>query len=248
MRVGIKLWSSNPDEYVDNAGFADFVEVMAAEMRGIRRFARRPYSYTVHAPHESFGFSPLLNYARSKKLLERAVKAARLLKADWIIMHNVNINAKPNEKTAEEAVKAVVRLVKSSGAGNILIENSCSYTFFKGKDAINYFGYTPEHMKELLQRSGAGFCLDLEHVAVTSHHLGTDFGKEANALIKLKPDYFHLSGTRHATRKHHTSIFDSDIAPDTAKALLKKAGKPVCLETPIDVEQRKREVAFLKKR
>ncbi len=245
MKVGIKLWSTNPIEHVEAAGFADFVEVMPVDMESLAKFSGRPYTYTVHTPHESFGFNPVLEYEKSRELLKQGVAAAKLLKSDKLIMHASHYYEKPSEEEVHKAIAMTAKLAKETGFPGLLIENSTVYEAVKDHTR-HYIGYSYDHMKELMELSGAGFCLDLEHAAIVANQLGTTFHKQVEDLLKLKPDYFHLSGARFATHGHHLSLFEGDVDKDFAREVLMKANKQVCLETPIDTEQRKKEVEFLK--
>ena len=169
-------------------------------------------------------------------------------------MHTGYVTSAPSEKTMAEGINAAARLAKNTTYGRILIENNVvGGTFALMDKGKHYICYTPEHMKEVIELSGAGFCLDIEHTAITAHQLGTDFWKLLWQFMKLKPEYFHLSGTRlkklHASyaEGHHLSIFNTDFDIDAIRLLLQKAGKPVCLETPLDTGQRRKEYEFLKK-
>lgn len=244
MKVGIKLWSTNSAEYIDGAGFADFVEVMPVDEKSLQKFIGRDYEYTVHIPHENFGFNPALDYYKSQKILEKAIKAAKKLKADKLIMHTGYLREKPNKEKTQEAAMLVSKLAKSVSHGRVFLENSTIAETSNGENR-NFMFYNYETLKELLEMSGAGFCMDLEHATVAAREMGISYQAHVAELMKLKPDYIHLSGTQKEGR--HTSIFESEISPDFAKKTIKKAGKPVCLETPIDMTQRKREVEFLKK-
>lgn len=248
MEVGIKLWSSNPDKYVEEAGFADFVEVLPVDMEGIERLARKKYAYTVHVPHEVFDFSPMLNYKKSQELLKLTLEAAKKLKASWMIMHTGYLNQPPDEETEARSITAVAKLAREANYPKLILENSVVKEDYKGRKR-NYIFYSYEQIKQMMEESGAGFCLDLEHAAIAAYQLGVEYEAYVAKLMKLKPDYFHLSGTKphmYGPYGHHLSIFEGNIDLEFVKRLLKKAGKPVCLETPIDIEQRKKEVRFLK--
>lgn len=249
MQVGIKLWSSNPISYFEEAGFADFVEVMPVSLSDLPKIAQIGRTYTTHVPHEGFGFNPALDYEKSKALLAQGVAAAKLLKSDKLIMHASHYYEQPDEKAIRKAIEMTVKLAKEAGFPGLLIENSTVYEVVKDHTRF-YIGYSYEQMKELLELSGAGFCLDLEHAAIAASQLGTTFQKQANELLKLKPDYFHLSGAHFSPKDrhlgHHLSLFEGEVDKDFAREVLRKANKQVCLETPIDTSQRKREVEFLK--
>ncbi len=250
MRVGIKLWSTNPISYFEEAGFADFVEVMPVSLSDLPKIARIKRTYTAHVPHERFGFNPALEYEKSSALLQQGIAAAKFLKSDELIMHASHYFEEPGEQAVQKAIAMTAKLAKEACFPGLLIENSTVYEVVKDRTRF-YIGYSYEQMKELLELSGAGFCLDLEHAAIAASQLGTTFQKQANELLKLKPDYFHLSGAHFTPGErhlgHHLSLFEGEVDKDFAKSVLKKANKQVCLETPIDISQRKREVEFLKK-
>ncbi|MBI2581171.1 TIM barrel protein [Candidatus Woesearchaeota archaeon] len=250
MEVGIKLWSSNPVKYVDKSEFADFIEVLPRSERSLDKLARRKRKYTIHVPHELFGFSPIHNMRKSRKLLDQAVGAAKKLKAGLIIMHTGLVEEEPDEEFVRKAAKAVAKLAKTVSYGRLLIENSYPKAAFDIEKGKYYICYDYEHLRELLEITGAGFCLDFEHAAIAAHQLGIDYKRFVAGLMRLKPEYFQLSGVRLNTRVyskgHHQSIFEGAIDPDFVKETVKKANKPVCLETPVDIEQRKKEVEFLK--
>ncbi len=253
MEVGIKLWSTNPVKYIDNSEFADFIEVLPRNARSLDKFARRKRKYIIHVPHELFGFSPIHNMRKSQKLLQHAVNAAKKLKAELLVMHTGRIKEEPNEEFIRKAIKAAAKLAKTVSYGRILVENSYPKSAFDIDKGNYYLCYDYEHVKDLLEMSGAGFCLDFEHAAIAARQLGLDYKSFVAKLMKLKPEYFHFSGTRlpklpsgTSSEGHHMSIFEGDIDLNFVKKTIKRANKPVCLETPVDIEQRKREVAFLK--
>ena len=200
----------------------------------------------MHVPHEVFGFCPLLDMKKSKKLLEHAIKAAKRLKTETLIMHTGYMMKAIDEKSMKEMIKSAAKLARGAGYGRILIENGVPKGTFYIDKGKHYACYNREQMKEVLELSGAGFCLDLEHAAITANQLGLDYRKLVSGLMTLKPEYFHLSGMMLAPKGHHLSIFEGDIDLSFVKSLIKKADKPVCLETPVNIEQRKKEVEFLK--
>ncbi|MBI2549605.1 TIM barrel protein [Candidatus Woesearchaeota archaeon] len=253
MQVGIKLWSTNSVKYVNDSDFADFIEVLPVNAISLGKFAKRKNNYTIHVPHELFGFNPILNMKKSQKLLQRALSAAKKLKAELLIMHTGRVKEEPNEEFIRESIKAAAKIAKTASYGRILIENSYPKSAFNIDKGNYYLCYDYEHIKELLEMSRAGFCLDFEHAAIAAHQLGLDYKRFVAELMKLKPEYFHFSGTRlpklpssTSSEGHHTSIFEGDVDLDFVKETVKKANKPVCLETPVDIGQRKREVEFLK--
>ncbi len=247
MKVGIKLWSSNPVRYIDGAGFADFIEVLPVSISSITKLQRSERKYVIHVHHEIFGFGPLVSMEKSRKLLNLAITAARKLKAELLIMHGGFAKGNPDEETTAEGLKKVAKLAKTASYGRLVIENSFPKGRFHLDQGKHYICYSYEQLNHVIKESGIGFCLDFEHAAITANQLGLNFKDHVAQLMKLRPEYFQLSGVRLATNSHHTTIFNSDINIEFVKKILKKANKPVCLETPLDIEQRKKEVEFLKK-
>ncbi|MBI2144943.1 TIM barrel protein [Candidatus Woesearchaeota archaeon] len=248
MEVGIKLWSTNPEEHFQNSEFADFIEIMPVSLDHLDRIAKVKKKFTMHVPHESFGFNPAIDYGKSKALLEQGVAAAKKLNCEKLVMHASHHLQKMDEHAVKEAIAATAKLAREAKFPGLVIENSTVFEITKD-NTRQYIGYSREQMKELLDLSGVGFCLDLEHAAIAASQLGISFKEHANALLKLKPDYFHLSGallSDFTPKGHHMSLFEGDVDKEFAQEVLRKAGKPVCLETPLDIEQRKKEVEFLK--
>ena len=112
VEVGIKLWSTNPVEYIESAGFADFVEVMPVDLESLVKFSKKEYNYTVHVPHESFGFNPVLDLRKSRTLLERGIAAAKQLKSSRLIMHASHFLEKPDEQAVKKAIAALLSTAK----------------------------------------------------------------------------------------------------------------------------------------
>ena len=249
MKVGIKLWSTNPISYFEEAGFADFVEVMPVSLSDLPKIAQIRRTYTTHVPHEGFGFNPVMEYEKSSALLKQGTAAAKLLKSDKLIMHASHYHEQPDEQAVHKAIAMTAKLAKEARFPGLLIENSTVYEVVKDHTRF-YIGYSYEQMKELLELSGAGFCLDLEHAAIAASQLGTTFQKQVEELLPLKPDYFHLSGAHFSPKDrhlgHHLSLFEGEVDKDFARDIIRKVNRPVCLETPIDISQRKKEVEFLK--
>lgn len=248
MEVGVKLWTTNPPEQFKQAAeFADFIEIMPVDLESLDRLPATKLNYNVHVPHERFGFSPAIDMEKSSKLLQQAVTAAKKLKAETIVMHTGCLKEAPTKQMTDKAIEAAARLARTAQHGRLLIENSIPKDRFRDGSERHFICYNYEQLKTVMEASGAGLCLDFEHAAITAHQLGLDYRQLVSQLMKLKPEYFHLSGTRLKENGHHLSIFEGDLDLNYTKQVLQKAGKPVCLETPLDTEQRRKEVEFLKR-
>ncbi|MBI2133168.1 hypothetical protein HYU11_00640 [Candidatus Woesearchaeota archaeon] len=237
MEVGLKFFSTNKVTARDY-GFADFIEVLPVPGHPVSDFVGLSTRLRVHCPHDQFGFNPSDETIRSrnKMILEETVSAADKLDADIIVIHagfnSPRLKIKNSKKTAMDFLNEFFD--KRFHVENLLpVDND-----------MVWVGYGPDEIAEF-QDQGFKFCLDFGHAIDTATRLGKDRKKYIGEFMKLKPDYFHLSGTINGFDRH-SSILDSDIDLDNIKMLIKKSGKPVCLETPLDPEKRKREVALLK--
>ncbi len=92
---------------------------------------------------------------------------------------------------------------------------------------------------------GFKFCMDFGHAVATAAHFKKDYKKIVQEFAKLRPEYFHLSGNQKGEDKH-ASIFDADTDIGFFKKIIQENGSPVCLETPLDLQKRKKEVDYLK--
>ncbi len=238
MEVGVKFFSHNKIVKKDFE-FADFVEVLPVPGNPVGVFGSMKFKYRVHCPHDAFGFNPsdTKNSSKNEAIIKEAIAAADRLKADTIVVHagfnTPKLKLKNPKKTAME-------FMQKHFDKRICMENLLPVD----KDMV-WVAYSPEEIAEF-KDLGFGFCLDFGHAVDTATHLKKDYKEYVNEFVRLKPDYFHLSGTLNG-KDRHASIFDTDADVGFFKQIIKKAGKPVCLETPLDSERRRKEVEFLKR-
>ncbi len=237
METGLKFFSSNKIAKKDY-DFADFIEILPVPDNPLGVFEKIKARYRIHCPHDQFGFNPsdIKNTDKNKKILQLSVDAADSLNADLIVVHagfntrKLNIS-NPKQKAMD--------LLKEHFDSRMCIENVLPVD-----GEMIWVGYSHEDIAEF-KDSGFKFCLDFGHAIDTATRLKKDKKGFIEEFLKLKPDYFHLSGTQNGFDRH-LSILDSDMNLEYIKGLIKKAGKPVCLETPLDTEKRKKEIRFLK--
>lgn len=239
MQVGVKYYSHNKIERKDFE-FADFVEVLPVPGNITGVFGQQKFKYTIHCAHDAFGFNPsnAKAHEKSRAIVNDAINAADQLGAKVIVVH-AGFNT-PALKI-KEPKKNAIKFLQKHFDKRMHIEN-----LLPVDGEMTWVAYSPDEIAEF-QDLGFKFCLDFGHAVATAAHFGKDYREYVDQFAGLKPDYFHLSGTFKGVDKHR-SIFDTDADVDFFKSIIKKAGKPVCLETPLDSEQRKKEVEFLKKR
>ena len=240
MEVGIKLWSRDHTALAD-CGFADFIEVMPVPGVSLERFKSYDYKYAIHAPHSEFGLNladPKLE-KKNMELLSLAVKAADELNADVIVVHTGFTSDKLKIKNPVENINAFFKKFRDE---RFHVEN-----LLAAEASRVYSGKTPEELTEITAPFGFKFCFDFGHAIGAANTKGIDYKKLVDAFLKLKPDYFHLSGTNLDKEVDgHLSLFDGNLDISWAKKIIAKRNRPVCLETPLNIEQRKKEVKLLK--
>lgn len=238
MEIGVKFFSHNKVERKDFE-FADFVEVLPVPGNITGVFSSHKFKYRIHCAHDAFGFNPsdTKNSAKNESIIKDAFAAADELKADKIVVHagfnTPKLKLKNPKKTAME-------FLQKHFDERIVMEN-----LLPVDNDMVWVAYGPEEIAEF-KDLGFGFCLDFGHAVATATHFKKDYTEYVEEFVKLKPDYFHLSGTLKG-KDRHMSILDTDADVEFFRNIIKKSGKPVCLETPLDSERRKKEIEFLKK-
>ncbi len=237
MEVGIKLYSTNQVTLQD-IEFADFLEVLPVPGKPLGAFKDLKTKYRIHCAHSSHRFNPSdpKNNPRNEAIIKEAIEAADMLRADRIVVH-AGYTVK-DMKITNPKINSQKFLQKFPDK-RIVIENLLPYD-----EGMVWVAYSPEDIAEY-KDLGFGFCLDFGHAIATATYLKKDYKEYIEDFARLKPDYMHLSGTKNG-KDEHLSIFDSDQNMEFIKSTIKKIGKPVCLETPVDTERRKKEVKWLK--
>ncbi len=238
MEVGVKFYSHNKVSEED-FDFADFVEILAVPGNPIGVFGSFRAKFRVHCPHDAFNFNPsnAKREERNTAMLRETIMAADQLNADRIVVH-AGYNS-PKLKI-RDCKKNAIAFLKANFDSRICIENLLP------KDGdLTWVAYSPEEIAEF-RDLGFRFCLDFGHAVGTASHFGLDYKDYISRFVNLKPDYFHLSGTINGVDRHQ-SILVADTDLEFMKQIIRRAGKPVCLETPVITGQRRKEVEFLKK-
>ncbi|MBI4438965.1 TIM barrel protein [Candidatus Woesearchaeota archaeon] len=239
MEVGIKFYSHNTVNRTD-FDFADFVEILPVPQNPLGVFSQHEFKYRIHCAHDAFGFNPsnTKQLEHNKAIIKQAIWAADELRADRIVVH-AGFNTP--ELNIKNPMKKSLSFLTEMFDDRICIENLLPLD-----GNLAWVAYSPEEITAF-KDEGFKFCLDFGHAVSTAAHLGKDYKEYVNQFAGLNPDYFHLSGSPlYGGDKHHLTILESDADIEFFKKIIKKADKPVCLETPLNAEQRKKEVMFLK--
>ncbi len=235
MQTGLKFYSTNKVTEKDFS-FADFIEVLTVPENPVGDFDNFDKKFRIHCPHSEHGFNPCAKNENNTRILKIATDAADKLNADIIVVHSGFNTDKLNIRDAK---KNAMEFLTEHFDERLCVEN-----LMPQDSEMKWITYLPEHLT-VYRDSGFKFCLDFGHAIETATQLKKNYKDFIQDFLRLKPDYFHLSGTQKG-RDMHLSILDSDADVEFMKKAILKAGKPVCLETPLDTGKRKKEVESLK--
>ena len=193
-KLGLKLWSTN-DGYITPAielygdKVFDYVElfVVPGSAQYLDKWAEINLPIILHAPHSHAGLNLSLKDAESKnKNLIKEVDVFRnVLDPEKIIFHpgtNGSIGETIRQvKVFQDEFPVLFDLA--------VMEN-------KPKVGLNgsfCMGASPEEMKEFLDQTKLGFCLDMGHAIFYAAWKGADYHDILGQFVKLDPDIYHLS-------------------------------------------------------
>lgn len=246
MEIGLKYFPGTLKRFMADPRFGevlkliDFVELTAVRGEDIAGFEDFPKPITIHCMHSYPGF--MFNPANPSKkqenrsLLETAIQAADTLGSDIIVVHT---GVKESGSSLEEAG----RFLKGFRDGRIRMEN------MPFKDwGFELMGNNPEEIRQLIEMTGHGFCLDLAHSAESCHFHGKGETLFTEEYLKLKPDYFHFSDTvlkEPGYSSYHKHLGEGHLDMKKMLRLLPEQAR-VCLEVPLDLDGRIRDIKILR--
>ncbi len=154
MKFGVKTYDD--EEFLDYFfGKVDFFEVQAVRGRDysfLKKFAGK-IPIVIHSEHSGFGINAADSLLKNenRESINFAIKVANLAKAEKIIFHPGNIS---NENCSRENA---IKFMKSIKDKRILLEN------LPISKEFDCFGSTRQEIQELKEKTGFGFCFDLNH-------------------------------------------------------------------------------------
>jgi len=191
MKIGLKLWSTNK-HYLGQAaalykkGLCDYVELfyVPGSMGLLSLWQGLGAPFIIHAPHTLEGLNPAdpNSFDSNLKLAQESFFYAERLKAPFVIFH----------PGMEGSLDEAARQISCFGdAARILIENKPYQSI---RDARLLFrGSTPQEIKHLIDKTKAGFCLDMGHAICAANSLGKDAFGFIDEFIALAPKIYHMS-------------------------------------------------------
>jgi deoxyribonuclease IV len=240
MKIGVKTFD-NPAFLRHFVGKVDFFEIMAIETNDYSFLKEFNLPIVIHSQHRKFD----VNIADKNKeelnirSLEFAKKIADQTNAKKIIVH-------PGELDDENcSIEQAVLLLKKINDKRLIVENL--------PPEGNYIrlGRTPEQLKELITKSGCGFCFDINHAIEAALDLKIDYLDFIREFLKLKPNHYHIGGhiikTRGKTKdqRDHLAIKETDFDLKQILSMLPRDAE-ITLETTTDINATLEDVKIIR--
>lgn len=193
MKLGLKLWSNNTDNYLFEAeklykqNIFDYIElyVVPNTIETIFKWKDLDIPFTLHAPHFAHG----VNLAKKDneefnfKIFEEVKQFADGLNAKYIVVHS----------GIDGNIEETARQLKTFKDSRILIENK-PYKALPNKMKGEFCrGATFEEIKYVISEVGCGFCLDVGHAICSANTLKEEPYEYLKNFDTLNPTCYHLS-------------------------------------------------------
>lgn len=226
IKYGLKLWSSNVELFSDavNAhahGAFDFIELYCnpdAPLDWSALAQLKDISIMIHAPAHTVSFHMFLIGGKEKRIWKNVLTLADLFESPRIVLH-------PGR---DHTLASFQKMLSRIDDRRITIENMA------GLDIANQpmFG---QYISDLIEiRKIKQICFDFEKAVKAARYQNISYKEYiAEALEKLAPTYFHISGgNSNNPTDEHTDLFESDIDFFWIKRRLEPVEANLVFETP----------------
>lgn len=236
MKVGMKIYSTQPERVEPLAEFADYIEVLIVPDEPFEYLRDYTIPFRIHAAHQGFGvnFADSTKAEFSKKAVAQASQAAYKLNSPTVVIH-------PGDGNKSEALKNLAPLPKLACDLSLLVENLPRKP---GKsELLNFASEASEYLS-----LGFGLCLDIGHAAGAAASKDLDYEEVIREFMALDPHYFHASnGITASTYDLHMPLMEGEFDfTFFKKEILKHKDPWVTLETPYNPEENEREYKYFK--
>ena len=189
-KFGLKLWSTN-DFYLGEAirlyknGSYNYIELYAVPgsySKYLSVWSDLKIPFIIHAPHfkDGVNLAKKESFSQNIELAKEAFKWADALSSKTIIFH-------PGISGEETETIRQINVIKDE---RVVVENKPFYTV-SGDLICN--GNSPERIKQIIQGTNVGFCLDIGHTICSANAQKLDPIGMIKGFIQLGPKLFHLS-------------------------------------------------------
>ena len=233
-KLGLKLWSTNTDNYLQealrlyNKGIYNYIElyIVPNTLNTLDKWNKLKIPFIIHCPHFAHGF----NLAKKEKMksnqkIYKEVKEfADRLNARYIIFHGgIDGNI---EETAQQ--------LSNLEEPRALIENKPYRALPNKMNGEFCRGYSPGEISYVKEVSKCGFCLDIGHAICSANSQKIEPYAYVECFLKLKPDMFHLTDNTDISFE-----FDSHPHLGTGELDLNKIKKILPVDATITLETTK---------
>lgn len=202
MKTGLKLWSTNTGDYYNEAqrlyakGYFDYIElyVVPDSLDTLEKWHQLKIPFNLHAPHFMSGFN-LADHAMAlaNKITYQQVRMfADRLDAKYIVFH-AGMDGNLDE---------TIRQLSAFNESRAVIENTPLRALPNHLGGMFCRGSSPEEIRQIMQKTGCGFCLDFGHAICAANSNQRDGYAYIADFCKLHPTCFHLSDTTDITSEY----------------------------------------------
>ncbi len=227
--LGLKLWSTNTDAYLEEAvrlyqeGVFQYLELYAVpgSLGTAANWKATEIPCIVHAPHSAHKVN-LADYTKrayNRAIFEETQRFADALHAPVIIAHG-GANGPAEEVGQQLALMNDTRL---------LIENKPLLPI-DGSD-LRLVGSTPEEIACIQSLCKCGFCLDIGHMISSANAHHERWESYFNAFLQLTPQIFHLSDLDITSELDQHLHFGEGTLPLKQILSMLPKGTPISIET-----------------
>lgn len=226
LKYGLKLWSSNI-ELFDSAkeahtkGFFDFIELFADTSRSFDRSSLdslKDIEVTIHAPHSGMFHEFVIGDAEHATW-NRTLELAEFFKSDVIVVH-------PGRDHTFETFSQNLAKIDDP---RVYIENMSGLDI----ESKPMFGQKLEDLERIHRMKP--ICFDLEKAVKAARYQDRDYKEYiSEALQKLSPTYFHISGgDKESAVDEHLDLAEANFDVVWMKKHISAiAGSRLVFETP----------------
>lgn len=257
-RFGLKLWSK---DFIKNKDFAkdaekalkdglfDYLELFAlpSTFEDTKEAVKAGFlgqKVVIHAPHnlQKLNISDAEEFENNRVRLRDSQLFADLLGADIIILH-------PGMQQGEAFLAESIRQFKAFNDARLTVENLPAYC---SQTKLELHGVRPQEIKQLMDETGAKFCLDFSHAICGANSCGVDIYEVLNAFKALHPAMYHLcDGDVASTNDSHLHYGEGNYDLKRLIAEFTTENALITMETghgiPVDVKPWLDDVAYVRR-
>lgn len=253
IKTGLKLWSVNTDNYLNEAkrlydhGVYDYIElyVVPDTTDTLSAWKKLKVPYIIHNAHFAHGFNLAKdeNRARNNEIYAQSRLFADELMADYIIFHG-GIDGDVNETAKQLA---------SFNEQRALIENK-PFVALPNKMGGNFCrGATIDELKLIMDVAKCGLCFDIGHAVCSANSQNIEPYSFLKDIKKLSATMYHLSDITDMTSPYdaHPHLGTGNLDIKWVKNEIIHEGACVSVETVKDSKERLddfvNDISYLKK-